>query len=155
MSAIPRSSPSGWCRWSITTIPWFATLSASQLVTTNLFTGGVTVDDQALLQAAVPLDRHELILLSGHGSYTHARPVAGQTQLTSSFDQWGAVAALTGHHPRVPLWMSLEYTFVDQINQSTGTTPVPDLLRHTVLLSIGGTFVWGPGTPPILQGGLI
>jgi hypothetical protein len=128
---------------------WFATLTAGQQAAPNLFTGGLTLNDSVVLQGAVPLDPRELVILAGHAGYAHARPVGQQGAL--AFDQWLAAIAMNGHLPRLPLWAAVEYTLIDQTNNASMTnttmTPVQDLLRHTVMISIGGAFRWGGAGP--------
>ena len=136
-------------------LPWFATLTLSQQAATNVFVGGVTINDQALVHLTLPLDKRELALVTGYGGYTHARALSALGDVTAAFDQWAAAVSFTAQHPRLPIWTSVEYLLVDQVGLSTAAGPAPDLLRHTVLVSIGGTFMWGPGTPPLLHGGVI
>ena len=136
-------------------LPWFVTLSVSHGAATNFFSGGTTVNDQALLRATVPLTVRELYVLGGYAGFTHARFLTEQGGLASAYDEWAAGGFLTARLARLPFWAALEYGVIDQTSSSSATAGLaPNLLRQTILLSIGGTFTWGPGTPPLLQGGV-
>jgi len=128
---------------------WFATLTVSQTDLPNPFLGALTIDDQALLRLAIPLTRRELVTLGGFASYLYAR-AGDETSFARLYDQRAAGVVLSAHFARLPFWGAIEYTYLDQ----HGGQGASDITRHLVLLSIGGAFSWGPGTPRFFHGGL-
>jgi hypothetical protein len=145
--------------------PWFATLSVSRSPAPNLFLGQATITDQVLLRLALPLDRRQTLFVTGFAAYLYARQVGtdveGTNDLTRLFDQITSGASLTARMSQHPFWASLAYTFVDQRGSTylvkQGTMPpaavrLDDLRRRTLLLSAGGAFAWGPGTPRFFGG---
>ncbi|HVZ74041.1 MAG TPA: hypothetical protein VHJ20_16795 [Polyangia bacterium] len=139
-----------------TDIAWFATLEAAQTTTTNLYLGAITLNDNAMARLTLPLTRNERAVVSGYGGLVYGRiPTGGR-----AYDQRiaGALFALRGQD--WPLWLTLDYSFSDQhgngqVDAVTGAiTGFPDLRRQVILLSVGGTFIFGPGTPPIFPGSL-
>ena len=145
--------------------PWFATLNVSRSPAPNLFIGQATITDQVLLRLALPLDRRQTLFVTGFAAYLYARQVGtdleGTNTLDRLFDQITSGAALTARISQHPFWAALAYTFVDQRGSTytvqRGTMPpqvvrLDDLLRRTLLLSAGGAFAWGPGTPRFFGG---
>ncbi len=132
---------------------WFATLVASQAPVANLYLGQATVSDQVLARLSLPLDKRELVILSGVGSYIFARLTDGQGNLTRGFTQWSAGPSLMVRFAHLPFLGAVEYTLTDQTgDDGTGGGVIPSLVRQTLMVTFGGTFAWGPGTPPLLHG---
>lgn len=132
---------------------WFATMVASQAPVANLYLGQATVSDQVLARLSLPLDKRELVILSGVGSYIFARLTDGQGNLTRGFTQWSAGPSLMVRFAHLPLLAAMEYTLTDQTgDDGTGSGAIPSLVRQTLMITVGGTFAWGPGTPPLLHG---
>ena len=145
--------------------PWFATLNLSRSPAPNLFLGQATITDQVLLRLALPLDRRQTIFVTGFAAYLYARQVGtdveGTNTLDRLFDQITSGAALIARMSQHPFFASLAYTFVIQ-RGSTYTVQrammppdvvrLDDLRRRTLLLSVGGAFAWGPGTPRFFGG---
>lgn len=134
--------------------PWFGTLTLSQIPAPNLYLGSVTVDDQAVLRLALPLNRTELVFVTGFASYIYARPAEGVTDFRRAFDQQTVGAALTAQAKHLPLAASLQYTLTNQHGGSVAGISAPDLERQTLILTVTGVFSWGPGTLPLFKGGL-
>jgi hypothetical protein len=147
-------APSGRGVLEFRRVPWFATLIVSQLPVANLYLGQATVSDQALARLSLPLTSRELVVVSGFGGFTSARLVDSQGHLARAYDQWSVGTSLTARFARLPFAGALEYTFIDQNGDSGSAGAIPSLVRQTVMLVFGGTFLWGPGTPSLLRGGL-
>jgi hypothetical protein len=136
---------------------WFATLIVSQTQLPNPFLGQITVNDQALARLVLPLTRRELVALAGFASYLYASTGEAYTRL---YDQRAAGAVLSARFARRPFWASLEYTYLDQHGGVVATAPTAPvqsagtLHRQVLILSVGGAFAWGPGTPPLFHGGI-
>ncbi len=133
---------------------WFATLVVSQSQVANAFLAQVTTNDQALARLAVPLNQQELVTLGGFASYLRANQGTGYTRL---YDQRAAGAVLSAHFARRPFWGAIEYTYLDQHGNpalASGVVPTGNLHRQLLILSLGGSFAWGPGTPPLFHSGI-
>ena len=136
-------------------LPWFASLSVSQVPVPNLYIGALTLNDDAFLRAAVPLTRNQLLFLAAYGGYLYARIADTQGNLHHAFDLITAGASLNYKFQRHPLAMSLLYTISDQHG-----VPVPpatsslDIERQTLMVTLTGVFSWGPGTLPLFMGTL-
>jgi hypothetical protein len=133
---------------------WFATLVVSQSQVANPFLAQVTTNDQALARLAVPLNRQELVTLGGFASYLRANQGTGYTRL---YDQRAAGAVLSAHLARRPFWGAIEYTYLNQQGNpavNSGIVPTGELHRQLLILSLGGSFAWGPGTPPLFHSGI-
>ena len=52
----------------------------------------------------------------------------------------------------MPLAVALSYLALSQRGNVTPSTPVPDLARQIVFVTLRGEFAWGPGTPPMFGG---
>jgi hypothetical protein len=134
---------------------WFATLSVSQTTAPNFFIGGATLNDQAIARLTLPLNHSELLFVGGYASYTYAR-VADDSAHEKVFDLTSVGASLTAHARRSPLWGSLDYAFAEQHGSSLAIFgDVPTRRRQVVLVTIGGSFDFGPGTPPLFRGGVL
>jgi hypothetical protein len=140
-------------------LPWFASLSVDQTPIPNLYLGAVTLNDEALARAAVPLTRNQLIFLGGFGGYVYARLSDVNGNFYHAFDLRTAGASLTSRFRDRPFALSLVYTLTDQHAVSPppgavpGATP-PSIERQTLMLTLTGVFSWGPGTLPLFRGGL-
>jgi hypothetical protein len=152
LSGQPVFAPAGAATLSYRRQPWFATLTASQAPVSNMALGTSTITDQAMARLMLPLTRRELAFIAASGSYTYARRVDANDQLTRAFDLVSGGLSLTAHLARYPLFGSLDYTIIDQRGSNTTGGVIPDLVRQTVLISVGGTFMWGPGTPSPFHG---
>ena len=134
-------------------LTWFATLEASQLPVVNLLTALATINDEAFLRLTLPLSERAAAAVSGFVGFIYARAADLDGNLARAYDQQSAgarVSALIGH---LPLSASIDYTFVHQDGGTAVGVTVPDLVRHTVMLSITGALWFGPNTPPLLEGG--
>jgi hypothetical protein len=134
---------------------WFASLTAYQAATPNLFVAAATISDAILARFALPLGHSERFYALGYGGYTHARLVqAGGTQ--PGYDSFTAGASLTARSDRYPFWGSLDYTFSDQqgngCNDPTMCTQIADIRRMALMLTVGGAFSTGREPPPIFHG---
>jgi hypothetical protein len=145
-------APSGRAALEFRRMPWFTTLVVSQTPASNLFLGQVTVSDQALVRLALPLDIHELMVLSGVGGYTYARVADAEGRLVRGYDQWSAGASFAARLARLPLTGALEYSLAYQGGNTGSGGTIPSLVRQTVMLTVSGTFLFGPGTPPLFSG---
>jgi hypothetical protein len=125
--------------------PWFATFTVSQEPAPNLYLGEATISDRAMLRLSLPLNKRELTFLSGNGGYTYARLVNRETKLERVFDQWNGGFAVVQKLGNMPLFASLEYSAMRQHGNRVAGHVVPDLTRQAVLLTISGSFVFGPG----------
>lgn len=140
-------------------LPWFASLSVDQTPIPNLYLGAVTLNDEAVARAAVPLVRNQLIFLAGFAGYIYARLSDVSGNFYHAFDLRTAGAALTQQFRNRPFALSLVYTLSDQNAVSPppgaipGSTP-PSIERQTLMLTLTGVFSWGPGTLPLFRGGL-
>jgi hypothetical protein len=133
-------------------IYWFATLSGSQTATANLFIGAATISDQATLRLALPLARSERYLLAGYGGYTYARLI-DDMGTRRGYDLRLAGASFTARSERLPIWVSLDYTYSHQFgNTYLPPDNIPDLERQTVLLTVGGAFTRGAAAPALFHG---
>jgi hypothetical protein len=149
-------APAGLASLTYKGIPWFATLVASQSPAPNLYVGEATITDEILLRLALPLNRRETFLLAGYGAYVYARIVTSATgDLTRGFDQVTGGATLLARSQRHPFWAALSATIIDQRGNTLPDRTIPDLLIRTVLVSVGATFAFGPGTPAVFSGGLL
>jgi hypothetical protein len=138
---------------NFTRLPWYASLVLSQAPTPNLFLGQATITDGALLRLALPLSRSELFFVTGYGGYSYARVANNQLQLSRAYDSFNAGASITARIATSPLWAALQYTIIDQRGGTlVGGGTVPSLLWWTGLVTVGGAFAWGPGTPPLFGG---
>jgi hypothetical protein len=146
-------APAGSATVSYSRLPWFATVRISQMPAPNLFVGAATISDQALANLALPLNKRELMFVSGFGGYTFARIADSSGRLQKAFDQLSAGVNLTGHLPKAPFWGALQYAITDQRGGNGSDMRVPDLVRQTLVLYVGGAFAWGPGTAPLFGGG--
>lgn len=146
-------APAGRAALEYRDLGWFASLVVSQAPVANLFLGQATVSDQALARLSLPLDKRELVILTGVGSYIFARLTDSQGNLTRGFTQWSAGPSLMMRFAHLPFVAALEYTLTDQTgDDGSGAGAIPSLVRQTLMLTFGGTFAWGPGTPPLLHG---
>jgi hypothetical protein len=145
-------APAGSASVGYRRLTWFANLTVSQTASPNIYVGNATLNDQATARLALPLTRSELWFVGGYGGYTYAR-VADQVSQTRAYDLWSAGASLTARADRLPLWGSLDYGVTHQ-NGSTlpGGVIIPTRDRQVIILSIGGSFLFGKGTPPIFMG---
>jgi hypothetical protein len=132
---------------------WFATLQASQVPVANLFQAFASVNDQASVRLVLPLDKRELMMVAATGALIYARASDAQGNLSRAYDQQTAGARVSARHDRLPFAAALEYQFIHQNGGPGVGVPVGDLIRHVFMLHITGAFSWGPGTPPLLEGG--
>jgi len=111
----------------------------------------VTITDQVLAKLAVPLTRSELYYVGGFGAYAYSR-FAGDPSTsgtTRAYDQILGGASLIAKARNMPLAASLSYTVLSQRGSNIPGRPIANLARQAVILTISGTFAWGPGTPPL------
>jgi hypothetical protein len=53
----------------------------------------------------------------------------------------------------MPVWASIDYSYTDQEGSMSAMGGViPSRTRNAVILTLGGSFVFGKGTPPIFHG---
>jgi hypothetical protein len=140
--------PAGTASLDYRRLTWFANLLVSRVPTPNLFLGAATVNNQAVLRATLPLNRYETIVVSGMAAYLYASPTTAQ--FTRAFDQRSASALIGARLGSLPLHASLSYSVLSQHNNPDVPTPAPNLFRQTLMLTLTGSFTFGPGTPPIL-----
>ncbi|HEX2660209.1 MAG TPA: hypothetical protein VHU40_18125 [Polyangia bacterium] len=139
-------------------VPWFANLTASQTAAPNIFIGGISLNDQAVLRLGLPLNRRDTIVLAGFAGITHSKFLGSNSGDTPppTYNQIAAGASLTAHPDRSPFWAGIEYALVDQLaGDATNTmtaVPVVGFLRQTLMVLVGGTFVWGKGVPSPFRG---
>jgi hypothetical protein len=134
--------------------PWFGTASISQQPAANLYIGQATINDQVMARLALPVNRNETVFVAAFGSYIFARVATAQGDLGRAFDQRNGGVEIAARPLQLPLAVSLQYTIVDQHGgHPAGSIAVPDLLRQSVMLTVGGVLAWGPGTPPLFGGG--
>lgn len=145
--------PAGIATVGFRRLTWFVTLQASQLPVVNLFQAFASVNDQASLRLTLPLDTRELTIVSAIGGVIYARAADAQGNLSRAYDQQTGGVRVSGRHPRLPLSAALEYLFIHQNGGPGVGIPVQDLIRHTFMLHLTAAFSWGPGTPPLLEGG--
>jgi hypothetical protein len=143
--------PAGAAALSYRRIEWFASLTASQAATSNLFIGAVTISDQVSARLALPLSRSQRTYLLGYGGYTYAR-FADREGTRRAYELRAAGASFTARGQRLPIWASLEYTISSQLGTEGVNGAVPDIRRQVVMLTVGGAFVLGPGTPSVFHG---
>lgn len=129
---------------------WFATLTAGRTPVANMFTALATINDQVFLNLTLPLSRSELLAIGGFAGLVRARTVDPTGELVTAFDQRTGGARVGKRFKELPLVAALEYSFIDQ----DGAGGFVSLVRHLLLFHIAGTFQFGPGTPPIIGGGL-
>src|SRR5205814_1700629 len=148
------AAPAGFLNVGYRRLFWFASASVSQTAAPNIFIGNATINDQAVVRAALPLTRSELLVLSGNAAYTYAR-FAYQDHQSKAYSLYSTGVSLTWHPERIPIWTSLDYSYMNQqgsTSYESGT--IPDRVRNVVMLTVGGSFVFGKGTPPIIAGAL-
>jgi hypothetical protein len=133
--------------------PWFATAIAGQAPALNLYLGAITINDQVSLRLALPLDQADRFFVVGYAAYVYGRIPTEQDRLARAFDTRSAGATITAKARRLPLIGSLQYTFSDQHGGNTAVGGIATIERQTLLLSVGGVFAFGPGTPPLFGGG--
>jgi hypothetical protein len=133
-------------------VPWFATLTLSQLPIPNLFLGEATITDQALVRLALPLTARELVLVAGYAGLSYARIANRDSSVTRAYDQRTAGLSINARLPNLPFWASLSYYIVDQDGSNAAGRMIPDLVRQTLFIGVGGTFQYGPGAPPNFGG---
>jgi hypothetical protein len=147
--------PAGMATLGYRRVAWFASLTVAQAPALNVFTGSATINDQAVARLALPLTKDERLNVIGFGGYTYARAAFSPRSGWSSqrvYDQRMAGVSLTAHARTLPFWSSLEYSLMDQHgNVDTGGN-YPDLRRQTIMLTVGGAFVFGAGAPPVFRG---
>jgi hypothetical protein len=138
-------------------VPWYATLVASHGPAVNLYLGVATVNDQVSLRLTLPLDRGEQVVLSGAAAYTRGRAAETSDAVAGAYDydQISASSILSVRYRNRPFFGSLMYSVMDQRGTSSMTGQGLDVIRHTLMLNFTAAFSWGPGTPPLLGGGLI
>jgi hypothetical protein len=129
---------------------WYATLSVSQSPTTNLYLGSITMNDSASARLTLPLTKSERTVIGGYGGLTYGR-VAGDGR---AYDSRSAGGALAVRGDVWPLWLSLDYSISDQHGNADTGGAFPNLRRQVVMLNVGGTFMFGPGTPALFPGAL-
>ena len=133
---------------------WFATLEASQIPVVNMLAALVTINDQAFLRLTLPVTERELVAVSAFAGYIYARGADAQANLSRAFDQQSVGARLSAMHDHLPLAVSIDYAFINQNGgPGVGGIAVPDLVRHTIMLSITSALSFGPNTPPLLESG--
>jgi hypothetical protein len=138
-------------------VPWFANLTVSQTAAPNIFIGGISLNDQAVVRLGLPLNRQDTVVLAGFSGITHSKFLGSDTGGAPSptYDQITAGGALTAHPTLSPFWAGIEYALVDQLAGDTNAmtaVAVPGFLRQTLMVLVGGTFVWGHGTPSPFRG---
>jgi hypothetical protein len=134
---------------------WFANASVSQTAAPNIFLGNATLNDYANLHLALPLSRSELFVISGNAGYTYAR-FASQVGQEKAYDLVSVGASLSWHAERLPIWGSLDYTYTHQRGSMTSQGgQIPSIQRNTVVATVGGAFMFGKGTPPIINGSVL
>jgi hypothetical protein len=148
--------PAGHAALSYRRSTWNATLEAAQLPTVNMLTAQATINDQAYLRLVLPLSERELAAVAAIAGYIYARGADAQGNLYRAYDQQSLGARASMLIGRLPLSGSIEYTFVNQ-HGGAGLTgaPTPDLIRHTIMLTLTGALSWGPHTPPLLDSGRV
>jgi hypothetical protein len=139
--------------------PWFLTAIAGQTPALNLYLGSVTINDQVTLRLALPLDKADRFFVVGYAAYIYGRvPPQGSgsfvSTLNRAFDTRTAGVTLSAKAKRLPLAGSIQYTISDQVGGAVGNGggKVPTVERQTLILSVGGVFAFGPGTPPLFAG---
>jgi len=150
--------PAGSASLDYRRFPWNAGLTLSHAPVANMFVGTATVNDQAILRLTYPLDRGELVVVSGSASYTRARAADSSDPLASlyNYNQISAGGALSVRFRELPLYGSASYTLMDQIGTAPmGGNSTLSLVRHVVLINLTAAFSWGPGTPPLMGGGMV
>jgi hypothetical protein len=149
------AAPAGFANVSYRRLFWFASASVAQSAAPNIFIGNATINDQAVVRAALPLNRSELLVLSGNASYTYAR-FAYQDHQSKAYSLISTGASLTWHAERIPIWATLDYSYMNQSgSMSYESGFIPSRVRNVVMLTVGGSFVFGKGTPPIITGSLM
>ena len=143
-------SPGGLAILAYRRLLWYATLTASRLPIMNVYEGDVTISNQLIARVSMPLSARELVLVSGYAGYTYANKANGSGEQPRAFDSFQAGASLVAHLPTLPFWGSLDYIVVDQRGSGT-TDEFPDLFRQSIFVTIGGTFMFGRGTPPLFH----
>jgi hypothetical protein len=137
-------------------LPWFATLTLQHAPTANLFLGVATINDQALLNLTLPLDRGELVVLSGFTSYARARVALAATGTAApyDYDQAAVGSTLSVRFRTLPLFGSLTYSLIDQRGTTATSGEALDIIRHTLMLNVTAIFQWGPAAATQVAGGL-
>jgi hypothetical protein len=130
---------------------WFATLTAARQPVANMFTALATINDQVVLNLTLPLDRGEFVAVGGFAGLVRAQVVDMAGELVHAYDQRTVGARVGKRFKNLPLIAALEYSFIDQVGSSVGFV---SLRRHMAMFHLAGTYQFGPGTPPILGGGL-
>jgi len=141
-------SPAGLVAVNYARLPWFMSFTASQAPAPNLLIGQATVTDQVIARIAMPLTRSEIAYVGGFGSYIYAREATEGGSLARSYDQFQGGASLFVRSPRSPISGALTYVALTQ--RGSGTTQ--SLAYQSVMLTIAGSFAWGPGTAPLFGG---
>ncbi len=142
-------SPAGLLAVNYARLPWYMSFTASQAPAPNLLIGQATVTDQVLARVAMPLARSEIVYVGAFGSYLYARQATEGGSLARSYDQFQGGGSLFLRSPRLPFSGALTYTALTQ--RGNGTT-TQSLAWQSVMLTVAGTFAWGPGTPPLFGG---
>jgi hypothetical protein len=149
--------PAGMASLDYRRFPWFGGVSVSHAPVANLFLGVATVNDSLLFRLSVPLDRGEMVVLAGTASYSRGRaadqsdPIAG----VYNYNQLAAGGVLSVRFRERPLFGSVSYTLMDQQGTSPMSGQSLNVVRHTVLLNLTASFMFGPGTPPLTGGGVM
>jgi hypothetical protein len=146
--------PTGVATLGYRRLTWFASLTVAQTPSLNVFNGSATINDQAVARLALPLTTDERLNVIGFSGYTYARAAFSSRSGFSSqrvYDQRMAGVSLTGHTRTLPFWGSLDYSILDQHGNADGGGVFPDQRRQTIMLTVGGAFVFGAGTPPVFR----
>jgi hypothetical protein len=141
--------PAGRAAVSYRRLTWFATLSVEQQPLPNLFTGQASINDTLLANVTLPLEPREQWVVAGTAALAYARMPDLQGDLHHVYDLYTVTGLVSYRFVRAPLYLSLLYSLVDQRAAGTGL----DLFRQTITLNLTGSFLWGPGTPPLFGGG--
>ena len=150
----PVISPAAIASIGYTRMLWYAGLTVSRLPVPNMLVGAPTINNMVLARVSLPLTRDELLTIMGYGGFIRATlPASGTMAGGHAYDQWNAGVVLSARFRTLPLVASLAYTHLNQTGGGSGAIVFPSLQRRTILLSLTGTFSWGPGTPPIFGGG--
>lgn len=147
-------APAGLANVSYRRLTWFATLTASQSAAPNIFIGAATLNDQVMARVSLPLTRSEAFVVSGNAGYTYARFASAQVH-SKAYDLYSTGVSVYWHPERAPIWTALDYSYTNQNGSSSGQMGIiPSRERQAVMLTVGGSFVFGKGTPPIFRGAL-
>ena len=129
-------------------LTWHASLTVLRTPAPNLFLGQATITNQAVLQLTLPLLQNELLVITGSAGYTYAHP--GSNQMERAYDQRMAAGALTARFGKLPVYGSLQYSYIDQDGNPASVLMFPSLTRHVLMLNVGATLTFGPGAPPLI-----